>query len=59
MPKVCSVCGKGNMKGCNISHSHIRTNKAFKPNLQKVALVDENGTARTEMVCTRCLKKIK
>ncbi len=62
MPKVCSICGKGKLKGKQISHSHShvsgRTNKAFKPNLQKVRLEDENGTVRTDYVCTKCLKKV-
>ena len=54
--------GKGKLKGKQISHSHShvsgRTNKAFKPNLQKVRLEDENGTVRTDYVCTKCLKKV-
>ncbi|MBE3587960.1 MAG: 50S ribosomal protein L28 [Thermoanaerobacteraceae bacterium] len=38
-----------------LSHSHIRTKRAWKPNLQRVkALV--NGTPRRIMVCTRCLR---
>ena len=58
MAKECSVCGKGKMKGHNVSHSHISTNRQYKPNLQKVKLVDENNTATTDYVCTKCLKKI-
>ncbi len=62
MPKVCSICGKGKLSGKAIAHSHShvskRTNRQFKPNLQKVKLEDENGTVRTECVCTKCLKKV-
>ena len=62
MPKVCSICGKGKQKGKLIAHSHShvsgRSNRTFKPNLQKVRLEEENGTVKTDYVCTKCLKKV-
>ena len=32
----CDICGKGVSFGIKVSHSHRRTNRAFKPNVQKV-----------------------
>ena len=58
MSKVCSVCGKGHMKGNTISHSHILTNRAFKPNLHKVK-VEENGKIEYKYMCTKCMKGSK
>ncbi|HHW44076.1 50S ribosomal protein L28 [Desulfofundulus thermobenzoicus] len=55
MATKCAICGKGAVVGMQLSHSHIRTKRAWKPNLQRVkALV--NGTPRRIMVCTRCLR---
>ncbi|AVX20963.1 MAG: 50S ribosomal protein L28 [Bacillota bacterium] len=54
----CAVCGKGQVVGIQLSHSHIRTKRTWSPNLQRVkALV--NGTPRRIMVCTRCLRSGK
>lgn len=51
----CDVCGKGVVFGINVSHSHIRTNRAWKPNVRKVkAIVD--GSPKRVSVCTRCLR---
>jgi large subunit ribosomal protein L28 len=55
MAKVCEVCGKKPMTGCNVSHAHNKTKKVFKPNLQKIR-VDQNGSARSMKVCTRCIR---
>ena len=54
----CQVCGKGVEFGINMSHSHIRTNRMFKPNVRRVkALV--NGTPCHVYVCSRCLRSGK
>ena len=54
----CQVCGKGVVFGINMSHSHIRTNRTFKPNVRRVkALVD--GTPTHVYVCSRCLRSGK
>lgn len=51
----CGVCGKGVAFGIKLSHSHRRTNRSFKPNVQKVrAIVD--GTPCRVHACTRCLR---
>ncbi|MDR3271584.1 MAG: 50S ribosomal protein L28 [Peptococcaceae bacterium] len=58
MGNVCAVCGKGVTTGMHVSHSHIRTKRTWKPNLQRVrALV--NGTPARIKVCTRCLRSGK
>lgn len=52
---VCEVCGKGPRFGKSVSHSHVRTNRRWNPNIQRVrALVD--GTPKRLNVCTSCLK---
>ena len=55
---VCDVCGKGPGFGKSVSHSHVRTNRRWNPNIQRVrALV--NGTPKRLNVCTKCLKSDK
>ena len=54
----CEICGKGVTFGIKLSHSHRRTNRTFKPNVQKVkAIVD--GTPCRVHACTRCLRSGK
>jgi large subunit ribosomal protein L28 len=54
----CSVCDKATTFGNNISHSHRRSNRTFKPNLRKVRAV-VNGAMKRIYVCTRCLRSGK
>ena len=56
MSRVCSICGKGQTTGNNVSHSNRKTRRTFKANVQKVTYVAE-GKETTGYVCTRCLKK--
>jgi len=56
MARVCEVCKKKTIFGHNISHAHNVTNRVWRPNLQKVRIREENGTARRVRVCTRCLR---
>jgi large subunit ribosomal protein L28 len=58
MSRVCSVCGKGQTSGNNVSHSHRKTRRTFKANVQKVSFVKE-GKIVNDYVCTRCLKSNK
>ncbi|HWP98504.1 MAG TPA: 50S ribosomal protein L28 [Syntrophomonadaceae bacterium] len=54
----CEVCNKSVTFGKKYSHSHIRTNREWKPNVQRVkALI--NGTPQKIYVCTRCLRSGK
>lgn len=56
MSKVCEICGKAPQAGRSISHSHRVTNRMFRPNIQKVTVVEKNGHVHKKNVCTRCLK---
>ena len=56
MSKVCEVCGKSPSAGRNVSHSHVKTNRVFRPNIQKVTIKDASGHVRKANVCTRCMK---
>ena len=58
MANLCEVCGKTTASGMNVSHSHIRTKRTWKPNIQRVrAIVD--GETKKVNVCTRCLRSDK
>ncbi len=54
----CEVCGKTMQTGMKVSHSHIRTKRKWKPNLQRVKVV-VGGTPQRIHVCTRCLRSGK
>lgn len=51
----CAVCGKTTQFGNQISHSHRRSNRPFKPNLRRVR-VNMDGTHKRVYVCSSCLK---
>ena len=54
----CDICGKGIGFGKSTATPHIRTNRQWKPNIQRVrAIVD--GTPKRLNVCTRCLRSGK
>ena len=58
MANYCELCGKGTMSGMNVSHSHLKTKRTWKPNIQRVrAIVD--GEVKRINVCTRCLRSGK
>ena len=58
MANYCEICGKGTMSGMNVSHSHLKTKRTWKPNIQRVrAIVD--GEVKRINVCTRCLRSGK
>lgn len=54
----CDICGKGVTFGKKYSHSHIMTNRQWKPNLQRVKVLVK-GTPQKIYVCTRCLRSGK
>jgi large subunit ribosomal protein L28 len=55
MSKVCEICGKKPMVGCNVSHAHNVTKRRFNPNLQNVRAKYE-GRVKKMVVCTNCIK---
>lgn len=54
----CRICGKGQMSGNNVSHSHVRTKRKWNPNLQ-CTKANISGTTRRINACTRCLRSRK
>jgi large subunit ribosomal protein L28 len=69
MPNECYFTGKKTTYGNKIARSgaaikkggfglHIsgKTRRTFKPNLQKMQIVDENGVARRVKVSTKAIK---
>lgn len=54
----CDLCGKGVTFGIKVSHSHRRSNRAWKPNVRTVKAV-VNGAHKTMHVCSRCLRSGK
>ncbi len=58
MSKVCEICGKGPVTGCNVSHANNHSRRRWVPNLQRVR-VAVNGQTRRMRVCTRCIRSGK
>ncbi len=56
MSKVCDICGKHPSSGNNVSHSHRKTKRVFRPNIQRVHIKEPNGYVHKANVCTSCLK---
>lgn len=54
----CDFCGKGVVFGNKVSHSHRRSNRAFKPNIRRVKAV-VNGSVKHVYACTDCLRSDK
>ncbi|MPM10550.1 50S ribosomal protein L28 [bioreactor metagenome] len=54
----CDICGKGVAFGIKVSHSHRRSNRAWKPNVKRVKAVVDGGNKYLN-VCTRCLRSGK
>lgn len=51
----CEVCGKSPTFGHNVSHSKRRTNRMWRPNIQR-ATVPVDGRPKQIPICTRCLR---
>jgi large subunit ribosomal protein L28 len=55
MAAVCDICGRHPGFGMKVSHSHRRSKRQWRPNIQKIrAVVD--GSPRRLHVCTKCIK---
>lgn len=54
----CEICDKEVKFSMQVSHSHRRTARTFKPNVQSIR-ANDNGTTRRMNVCTKCLKSGK
>lgn len=51
----CEKCGKTTVFGHNRSFSQRATNRTFRPNLQKV-MVLENGRQVRMVLCAKCIR---
>jgi len=51
----CEMCGKSPMFGNNVPHSLHKTKRRWRPNVQKITVV-EDGRPRKKYVCTKCLR---
>lgn len=58
MAKVCDICGRKQISGNNVSHSHKKTRRKWNINLQSVK-VNESGKISVKRVCTKCIKAEK
>jgi large subunit ribosomal protein L28 len=55
MAAVCDICGRHPGFGMKVSHSHRRSKRQWRTNIQKIrAVVD--GSPRRLHVCTKCIK---
>ena len=54
----CEFCDKGVVFGIQVSHSHRRSNRPWKPNVKRVKAI-VNGAPTHVYVCTRCLRSGK
>ncbi len=54
----CDICSKDVTFSLQVSHSHRRTARTFKPNIQSVK-ANVNGTVKKLNVCTKCLRSGK
>jgi large subunit ribosomal protein L28 len=50
-------CDKVPVVGRNVSHSKRHTPRLFRPNLQKVSVL-ENGRLVQKTFCTKCIKAL-
>lgn len=54
----CNICGKGANAANNVSHSHRKSRKWQRPNLQSVRAMIEGRVQRIK-ACTRCIRSGK
>ncbi len=51
----CEICGKEPWTGKQVSFSHKRSSKTWRPNIQKIRVRHGNNSRRAR-VCTSCIK---
>jgi large subunit ribosomal protein L28 len=54
----CELTGKKPSFGHNVSHSKRRTKKVWKPNVQKVTIVDAQGKRRKVKIAASTLRTL-
>jgi large subunit ribosomal protein L28 len=53
----CAHCGKTTTFGHSVSFSNRATNRPFRPNLQKVTVI-ENGRKVQKTLCAKCIRTL-
>lgn len=53
----CDLCGKAPSAGHNVSHSERKTNRRWRPNVQKTKFVID-GVSQHVRLCTRCMRTL-
>jgi len=53
----CDICGKTKAFGNNVSFSHKKTNRDFRPNVQRKRIMIDGVSLRLN-VCTRCMRTL-
>ncbi len=57
MSYACDICNKGKQFGHNVPFSQKKTNKVWKPNLQRQTI--NLGTNRVQVkICTSCIRTL-
>ena len=51
----CEICGKMVAFGHNVSHSNRKTNRTWRPNVQKAVLLLQGQPTKVQ-ACTRCIR---
>ncbi len=60
MAKRCELTGKGPQSGHHVSHSNVKTNRRFNPNLQNVTLYSDALRRKIRLkVSTRALRSVQ
>lgn len=54
----CVMCEKGVHFGIQVSHSHRRSNKQWKPNIRNVKAIIE-GQVKSIPICSKCMRSGK
>ena len=54
----CDICGKSVAFSMQVSHSHRRSNRTWKPNIKRVKAI-VNGSPKRVHACSRCLRSGK
>ena len=54
----CQNCHKGKDFGHMVSHAKNRLRRTFKPNIQKLRVL-QNGISISVKLCTSCIKRLK
>ncbi len=59
MAGTCQICGKGALKGNQVSHANNKNKKFSKPNVQSIKALGPKGSHVRMHVCTRCIRSGK